>query len=180
VSGATHEYTSVPQHWCRRILALQRYPHTVRSVARSFSASSDLLISAPSLRVLLSSLRVSLPRSLPAKSMNENLPCTALSCVFSAICCMRRRSHSTSCTAQWEGMTAAQMATAVGAVQSEQFRRCFRWAAAVNSCPRRQAGRPGGSHASAMNLHSLQWTQQTAYAAPVAGGAISSTKPSRL
>jgi hypothetical protein len=79
-----------------------------------------------------------------------------------------------------EGMTAAQMATAVGAVQSEQFSRCFRWAAAVNSCPRRQAGRPGGSHASAMNLHSLQWTQQTAYAAPVAGGAISSTKPSRL
>ena len=49
-----------------------------RSSARmhSFSASKDLLISAPSMRVWRSFSEVSAPRSDPAKSMKENLPWT--------------------------------------------------------------------------------------------------------
>ena len=49
-----------------------------RSSARmhSFSASKDLLISAPSMRVWRSFSEVSAPRSEPAKSMKENLPWT--------------------------------------------------------------------------------------------------------
>lgn len=47
-----------------------------RPIARmhSFNANNDLLISAPSSRVCRSELIVSAPRSLPAKSIRENLP----------------------------------------------------------------------------------------------------------
>ena len=44
----------------------------------SFSASSDLLISAPSSRVCRSFWSVSAPLSLPARSMKENLPWIAV------------------------------------------------------------------------------------------------------
>lgn len=39
----------------------------------SLSASRDLLISAPSCRVLRSDMQVSAPRSLPARSINDSL-----------------------------------------------------------------------------------------------------------
>mmetsp|Transcript_2344 Transcript_2344/g.6614 ORF Transcript_2344/g.6614 Transcript_2344/m.6614 type:complete len:393 (-) Transcript_2344:982-2160(-) len=42
----------------------------------SLRASRDLLISAPSIRVCRSVSRVSAPRSLPAKSMKDTLPCS--------------------------------------------------------------------------------------------------------
>lgn len=41
----------------------------------TFNASRLLLISAPSSRVCRSALDVSAPRSFPARSINENLPC---------------------------------------------------------------------------------------------------------
>lgn len=52
----------------------------LRSKARmhSFSASKDLLISAPSIRVYLWYSTTSAPRSLPAKSINESLPAALL------------------------------------------------------------------------------------------------------
>lgn len=40
----------------------------------SLSANKDLLISAPSILVCRFAEEVSAPRSLPAKSINENLP----------------------------------------------------------------------------------------------------------
>lgn len=43
--------------------------------AQTFSARRLLLISAPSRRVCRSALDVSAPRSFPARSMRENLPC---------------------------------------------------------------------------------------------------------
>lgn len=44
-----------------------------RNRIHSFSASNDLLISAPSLRVCRAQSAVSAPRSLPARSINVNL-----------------------------------------------------------------------------------------------------------
>lgn len=55
----------------------------------SFKAKSDLLISAPSIRVWRSVSKVSAPRSLPARSMKLILPCSSLfSRSFRLICRM--------------------------------------------------------------------------------------------
>ena len=48
----------------------------------SLRARSDLLMSAPSWRVMRSELIVSAPRSFPARSMRENMPCVRSSWVF--------------------------------------------------------------------------------------------------
>ncbi len=55
------------------------------ALMHSLSASSDLLISAPSILVMRSAELVSLPRSLPAKSMSEILPCSFFSLFFRMI-----------------------------------------------------------------------------------------------
>ena len=54
----------------------------------SFSASSDLLISAPSIRVWRSLSFTSDARSLPAKSINDSLPVCVQVCVgvFAFVC----------------------------------------------------------------------------------------------
>ena len=55
----------------------------------SLSARSDLLISAPSSRVWRSFWSVSAPRSLPARSMKENLPWISAWFAFSfALICL--------------------------------------------------------------------------------------------
>mmetsp|Transcript_2858 Transcript_2858/g.5348 ORF Transcript_2858/g.5348 Transcript_2858/m.5348 type:complete len:475 (+) Transcript_2858:1979-3403(+) len=57
-----------------------------RERMHSFSASRLLLISAPSMRVCFSEFMVSAPRSLPARSMNVNLPYNlSVRIVFTAI-----------------------------------------------------------------------------------------------
>lgn len=53
----------------------QTWQCEVRLVLQTFSASRLLLISAPSRRVWRSALEVSAPRSFPARSIRENLPC---------------------------------------------------------------------------------------------------------
>jgi hypothetical protein len=49
-------------------------PPVANARITSFSASSDVLISAPSIRVVRLAMDVSTPRSLPAKSMNVSRP----------------------------------------------------------------------------------------------------------
>ena len=61
---------------CVSLLARKGRCAPLRPSARmhSFSASSDLLISAPSILVCRLAELVSAPRSLPARSISENLP----------------------------------------------------------------------------------------------------------
>ncbi len=49
-------------------------PFLPKARMHSFKASKDLLISAPSILVCLFAEDVSAPRSLPARSISENLP----------------------------------------------------------------------------------------------------------
>jgi hypothetical protein len=51
-----------------------REPPVANARITSFKASSDVLISAPSIRVVRQAIDVSAPRSLPAKSMNVSRP----------------------------------------------------------------------------------------------------------